>query len=157
MQQDSGNAPAPAQAGGWGVDHLATFTPTDTLAGQPDGAAVILAGAISSWHGRVTRQHRAWADGILTLGSGEAVVFQLFPNAFPSSRHLLTRGGRVIVHARVDLRDDVPRVNIRAMNHPDDVTAAGTVLTPERLDRLAAEAEAGYDPAQFIPRRERNT
>ncbi|MGI8426610.1 MAG: ribbon-helix-helix protein, CopG family [Actinomycetota bacterium] len=34
-------------------------------------------------------------------------------------------------------------------------SARGTVLTPEVLDKLVAEAETGYDPATLVPERVR--
>lgn len=109
--------PHDAPAGtGWGVDHEETFVPTDTTAGHPDGAGLILIGMIDHWQQCSTRVGRAWASGTLILDGGEAVLFDMFPSTYCSLAPLLVAGARRLVHARVDLRDaGTPRVNIRAM------------------------------------------
>lgn len=151
----SRDAPAGRPFGHRGVSPLdhdpnAHFTPVDTLVGQHDGATVVLTGTIGPWERKVTLQGRAWAKGKLILDSGEEVQYLAFPNTYAACGGQIAEGERRVLHVRVDRRAEPPIANVRAINYPENVTAASTVLTDQTLDRLAAEAESGYDPDQLV-------
>ncbi len=159
-QSTSSDAPAGRPfVGNRGVAPLVLNDPhadwrfTDTIVGFPDGANLILIGVVGPWQRRVTRQGRAWATGTLVLDSGEHVEFHAFPDLYTACGGLLAEGERRVWHVRLDRRDTTPRVNVRALNSPDHVTGAGTVLTDQVLEDLAAEAESGYDPDKLIAQR----
>ncbi len=133
-------------------DPQAHYVLTDSLIGHPDGATLVLAGTFGPWQRRIVKANgRAWANGTFTLDSGETVDFTVFPDPYAAVGGHLAEGERRVVHVRLDRRAEPPMLNIRAINHPDDVSAAGTVLTDQVLVGLAGEAEAGYDPDQLQP------
>jgi DNA polymerase III subunit alpha len=84
----------------------------------PDGAMINLAGILSGVQRRVTKQGKPWASATLEdLAGGVEVMF--FPNTYELVGQYIAEDAIVLVRARVDRRDEQPRLMAMDLSLPD--------------------------------------
>ncbi len=133
----------------FGVEHVlaaAADTPCARLFDEAvgDGSVVTVGGILSSITRRVTKQGNAWAAAVLEdLEAQVEVMF--FPATYSQYATLLAEDALVCVKARVDRRDDVPKLVAMELSLPDlGAVPRGPVVismpaarcTPPVVDRL---------------------
>jgi len=134
----------------FGVEHVLAAvadTPCTRLLEEntlADGATVSVGGILSSITRRVTKSGNAWATAVLEdLEAAVEVMF--FPNTYAQFATLLAEDAVVCVRARIDRRDDVPKLIALELSQPDlsDAPRGPVVIampaarcTPPVVDRL---------------------
>jgi DNA polymerase-3 subunit alpha len=90
-----------------------------------DGQVVTVAGILTGVQRRVTKQGKPWASATLEdLAGGVEVLF--FPNTYDLVGQYVAEDAIVVVKARVDRRDEQPRLMAMDLSLPD-LSAADTV------------------------------
>ncbi|MEP6464599.1 MAG: DNA polymerase III subunit alpha [Frankiaceae bacterium] len=134
----------------FGLEHVlasAADTPCSRLLEEStlaDGAFVTVGGILSSITRRVTKAGKPWAAAVLEdLEAAVEVMF--FPQTYAEYATLLAEDTVVCVRARVDRRDDVPKLIAMELSLPDIsegprgpvvISMAATRCTPPVVDRL---------------------
>jgi DNA polymerase-3 subunit alpha len=108
----------------FGVEHvLATSVDCSVAelmadAERPDGSVLTVGGLVSGLQRKVTKQGNPWA--IVTLEDLEgAIDVMFFPSAYQSVAALLHEDRIVLIRARLDRREDVPKLVALEMTVPD--------------------------------------
>jgi DNA polymerase-3 subunit alpha len=132
-----------------GVEHVigaAVDCPISALAGDEyaDGAVVTVGGILSTVARKMTKRGDSWASAVLEDLEG-AIEVLFFPSAYQSCGIHLAEDAVLLVRARVDKREDVPRLIALDVSVPDitegprgpvTITLPATRCTPPVVERL---------------------
>jgi DNA polymerase-3 subunit alpha len=126
------------------VIHAASDSTVATLGELSDGSMVTVGGILSGLTRKVTKQGKSWAMAQLEDLDGSVEVL-FFPVTYELVGMQLAEDAIVVVKARVDKRDDVPRLIASDLSVPDltgpakgpvVVTMPTPQCTPPVVDRL---------------------
>jgi DNA polymerase III subunit alpha len=132
-----------------GVEHVigaAVDCPISSLAGDEyaDGAVVTVGGILSTVARKMTKRGDSWASAVLEDLEG-AIEVLFFPSAYQTCGIHLAEDAVLLVRARVDKREDVPRLIALDVSVPDitegprgpvTITLPATRCTPPVVERL---------------------
>jgi DNA polymerase-3 subunit alpha len=85
---------------------------------RPDGQIVTVAGLLSGLQRKVTKQGNSWAMGSLEDLSG-VIEVMIFPSAYQLCSTLLAEDTILVVKAKLDRREDVPKLIAMEVTQPD--------------------------------------
>jgi DNA polymerase III subunit alpha len=133
-----------------GVEHILAANVDCSIAAltadeRPDGQLVTVGGLLSGLQRKVTKQGNSWALASLEDLAG-AIELMIFPSAYQLCSTLLAEDAIVVVKARLDKREDAPKLIAMEVTQPDltisdsgrplTVSLPVTRVTPPVVERL---------------------
>jgi DNA polymerase III subunit alpha len=117
-----------------GVEHILSGCVDCSIAAltadeRPDGQIVTVGGLVSGLQRKVTKKGDSWALTILEDLEG-AIELMIFPSAYQLCSTLLAEDAILVVKARLDKREDTPKLIAMEVTQPDlTVSDTGRPLT----------------------------